>query len=484
MRFQHYLKVVVLFCFITISSIGNAAENDAYPNIRWGGYLKNETAYRLKEPVSFTKIKNILFLETRIDLRNNLRFYASGWGWLDGVYLFADYDTVNPPSDPNLPLAFISQRAEEDDREFYEYREIYFDLSFQNMDLRIGNQIVVWEQLLGFRILDELNPLDFREFILPDLIDFRIPLWTAKANYYAGPNQIELLWIYDIQPHRSAPPGSQWELFQTLPGQSEPGLTIKNSEAGFRFSRVLQGIDLAFSYFYTWDDFPTPFREYTGFQFIIPPQKCLPRTVDFDQPVVDPDCGPVFHPQFHRLNIFGVAMMANLKRVILKWESSYITGKYFGTRLADLDGDKKLDFNGAAKRDHVRWGIEADTQYWGADFVMAFSQWIIFNHEEVFFQNEYDSFISFFTQKDFMSGSLKGQFFILYMLNRDETLLRPKVGYRMTDNIHLGIGGDFFLGTKETLVPDLAAPANDRLFQFLGTFVGRNRVFFEIKYSF
>ncbi len=461
-----------------------AADIDGFPSYSWGGYLKNETAFRIREPVSFTKIRNILYLEGSADLSQDLKLYASGWTWYDAVYLFADYDTVNPPNDPNLPLAFVSQRAEEDERILVEYRELYLDWSIDNLDLRIGRQIIIWEQLLGFRILDEINPLNFREFILPDLIDFRIPLWTLKANYYTGSYQIEALWIPEITPHKPAPPGSEWELFQELPGQKEPPQTFRNSEAGFRIKRIFQGLDLAFSYFYTWDDFPTPFRKYTGFRFVTPPQKCIPTALQFDQPITDPDCGPVFQPQFKRMHIFGTAIMANLKSFILKGEASYIVGKYFGTRLADLDGDNLLDHDGALKRDHIRWGLEVDSSLFGYEYSLAISQWIIFDHKAVFFQDQYDTFISFFTRKTFISGALTGQVFFLYLINNEEILLKPKASYRLTDNIQLALGGDFFFGHEETLLPDLAAPANDRLFQFVGTFVNRDRIFFEIKYSF
>ncbi len=484
MRLLYSCFAIIVFFLSPLITTLSAAEPEGSKWFSWGGYLKNETAFRFREPVSFTKIRNIIYLEASADLSPGLHFYASGWGWLDAVYLFADYDTVNPPNDPNLPLAFVSQRAETDNRTFAEYRELYFDWSLEKLDLRIGRQIIVWEQLLGFRILDEVNPLDFREFILPDLIDFRIPLWTLKANYYAGPYQVEALWIPELVPHKPAPPGSEWELFQSLPGQETPAQNFRNSEAGLRVSRVLQGVDLAFSYFYTWDDFPTPFREYTGFRFATPPGKCIPTSLQFDQPVTDPDCGPVFHPEFKRMHIFGAAMMFNLNRFILKGEASYIVGKYFGTRLADLDGDNQLDHNGALKRDHARWGIEVDSHFFGAEFSVAISQWIIFGHRPVFFQDEYDTFISFFTRRVFFSGSLTGQFFFLYLINNEEVLVKPKATYRITDNIQLGVGADLFYGHTETLLPDLAAPANDRLFQFVGTFVNHDRVFFEIKYSF
>lgn len=480
-----YRKLFILSLLTLFFSAPLFAEETGSPgSLHFGGYLKNETALRFQDPVAFTKIRNILFLEASADPRTNLHLYGSFWAWYDAAYIFADYDTINPPNDPNLPLAFLSQRDRRDNRVFSELRELYFDLAFPDMDLRVGKQIVVWEQLLGFRILDEINPLDFREFILPDLIDFRISLWTVKADYYFAGYQLEALWIPFFEPHRPAPKGSEWELFQRLPDQEEPPKTLENSEYGARLSRTFSGVDLAVSYLDVWDPFPTPFREYTGFRFFAPPAKCIPTRVQFDQPITDPDCGPIFHPEFKRMHIYGTSAVLNMGSYILKGEASYITGKYFGARLADRNGDGLLDYDGALKRNHIRWGVELDTILKGIDLSFAVSQWIVLGWDPVLFQDNYDTFLSLFGQKSFRSASVKAQFFILYLINNGEILVKPKVGYQITERFQVALGADIFYGDKETFLPDIAAPASDRLFKFVSTFVGHDRVFFELKYSF
>lgn len=481
-----YFKRWLLFHFLLVFfvSTAQAEESDFFKNRRLNGYLKNETALRIRDPVAFGKIRNILFLEGSTDLRVNVHFYVSGWTWYDAAHLFAGYDAVHPPNDPNLPLPFLFQRDREDDRFRAEFREVYFDLFFEKLDLRIGRQIVVWEQLLGFRILDEINPLDFREFVLPDLIDFRIPLWMVRGNYYFNDYQIEGLWIPFFVPHEPAPHGSEWELFQRLPGQEEPDRTFRNSEAGIRISRTFRGFDVAISYLNVWDPFPTPFREYTGFRFFAPPAKCLPTTLQIDQQNTDPDCGPVFHPEFKRMGIWGGAVGINFGDFILKGEASYITGKYFGTRLADLDGDNQLDHGGALKRDHIRWGVEVDTTFWGADISLAVSQWIIFGWDKVLFQDQYDTFVSLFGQKAIPGTDFNAALFVLYLINNREVLIKPKGTYQMTERFQIAVGADIFIGNKETFLPDIAAPASDQLFKFVSTFVGHDRIFLEMKYRF
>jgi len=449
-----------------------------------GGYLKNETAFRFQDPATFTKIRNTLFLESTYKFNQRSQFFVSGWAWYDAAYLYSSYDTINPPNDPNLPLPFVSRRQEEDYRDYADLLEVYVDYYATHFDLRIGKQIVVWEKLLGFRIVDEINPLDFREFVLPDLIDFRIPLWTLKLDYYFKPYTLEFLWIPIFEPHKPAPPGSEWELFQRLPEQEEPAATFENSEVGARLLRTIQGIDLAFSYLYLWDPFPTPFREYTGFRFINPPDKCIPTSLDIDQTITDPDCGPIFHPEFNRIHIFGVSAGFNLGTYILTGELSYIEGKYFGSRLADRDGDSLLDFNGALKRDHIRWGLGIDSRLWNIDYSLAISQWILFGYDQILFQDQYDTFISFFGQKALENTKITTQIFILYLINNAEVLVKPKLSYPLTERMLLALGADLFFGNRENFLPDLAAPASDRTFKFISTFEQHNRIFWELKYSF
>ena len=481
-----YFKLWIFSTLFLILFIltAQAEETGFFENSHLNGYLKNETAFRIRDPVGFSKIRNIAFLEGTTDLRVNVHLYISGWAWYDAAYLFSSYDTINPPNDRNLPLPFLFQRNREDDRVYAEFREAYVDLSLQKLDLRIGRQIVVWEQLLGFRILDEINPLDFREFILPDLIDIRIPLWMIKGTYYVDKYQIEGLWIPYFVPHKPAPPGSEWELFQQLPGERTPPKTLKNSEAGVRVSRTFSGFDLAFTYLYVFDPFPTPFRDYTGFRFFVPPTKCIPTGLQINQQNADPDCGPVFHPSYNRMHIWGTQGGINFGRFILKGEASYITGKYFGTRLADLDGDNQLDHNGAWRRNHVRWGTEIDTTLWGTDLSLAFSQWIIFGWNKVLFQDPFDSFISVFGQRSIYTTDFKAQLFLLYLINNREVLVKPKATYQMTENLEIAVGMDYFYGHKETFLPDIAAPASDLLFKFVSTFVGHDRIFLEVKYRF
>ncbi len=439
--------------------------------LKLSGYLKNETAYRYHEPFSFTKMRNIGYLDARYPISSRLNFTFAGWAYYDMVYDFYDYDTISSRSvrDADNPLVFIEGLKEEKDSPVAELRELYLDLFLDNADIRIGKQYVIWGVLEGQRVTDEINPMDFRELILPDLLDFRIPLWTLKINYFLKDYAVEFLWIPDIRFHKPAPEGSEWELLQEVPGTEYPkSFTLKNSEMGIKVTKNIFDTELTLSYLYTWDDYPVIFR-----------------TVKIDQTV-----DPVFNPVYTRMPMYGATFTRPLWRTILKGEAVYATGKYFGIGLVDEDQDGYVDNEGELKRDHIRWGIGLDFNMLGAEFSPSFLQWIILNHDDSILMDQYDNSFALFVRKELPQQSMEWQLLMLHFINMDETLLSPKITLRITDEFQVSMGMNLFYGKKayfgsivgEENDPDLQEV--ETRFQFLGNFDRHDRVFMEFKYGF
>ena len=73
----------------------------------------------------------------------------------------------------------------------YEYlRELYIDTSAGNWDLRLGKQQVVWGTADGIKLLDIINPTDYRELNQNVSEDSRIPVWmiNAEKDFDSGAN--------------------------------------------------------------------------------------------------------------------------------------------------------------------------------------------------------------------------------------------------------------------------------------------------------
>ena len=78
-----------------------------------------------------------------------------------------------------------------------ELREFYLDSYIDDWFLRLGKQQIVWGEADGLRVLDLINPLHFREFILSDFEDRRIPLWIAQAEVPIGDVLAQFVWVPD-----------------------------------------------------------------------------------------------------------------------------------------------------------------------------------------------------------------------------------------------------------------------------------------------
>ncbi len=449
-------------------------DREIYP-VQWSGYLKNETAFRFQEPRSYTKIRNIAYLKGFAPTSDRLSFTAVGRYYYDLVYDLFDYDTIAARSERDIdqPLAFVEGLPQEKDSNILELREFYVDITTDNADIRIGKQFVIWGVLTGIRIIDEINPMDFRELILPELLDYRVPLWTLKVDYYTASNtQYEFLWIPDIQFHKPAPRGSEWELFQEVPGTVYPEtFTLENSEVGLKVSNTWWNTELQFSYFYTWDDFPVIFR------------KVL---VDQDRVNIPPE----FYPRFKRMHMLGMSFTRDVFGQILKGEIAYVKNKYFGLEPVDRDGDGYIDNLGVLPRDHIRFGYGLDFNLWKTDFSPAFSHWYIINYDPAIIQDELDSSFNIFIRKEMPEDQAVFEFLGIYLINLNELYLKPKLSFNATNRLIITLGLDLFYGRKGSVGIEAVggSPTNLREVtqstQFIGNFRRNDRAFIEFKYSF
>ncbi len=436
----------------------------------FSGYLKNETAYRIREPRSITKIRNIAYLNAQYPFSDSVNFNFTGWAYYDHAYDLFNYDTIAARLERNEkePLAFVQNLPQEKDSPVAEVRELYVDISSDNWDARLGKQYVVWGVLEGVRIVDEINPMDFRELILLDLLDYRISLWTAKLDYYSDWGDFQFLFIPDLRFHKPAPPGSEWELLQEVPGTRSPeSWKLENSEVGLKWDFTLLETEISLSYFYTWDDFPVIFR-----------------TVEIG------GRDPEFYPTYTRIHMYGLTAVRQFGSYILKGEFAYVTDKFFGRlNTADVDGDLIVDTNGEAQKNHIRWGLGVDFVVWGWDVAAGVMQWVILDYEDTLIQDERDTSYNVFIRREFPRVSLTFQMLYIYFKTLEETLIKPKLFFQVTNRFQIAIGMDLLDGAPS----DFGSSSQNSLgefdvniqqAQFVGNFNDNDRVYFEFKYSF
>lgn len=131
-------------------------------------------------------------------------------------------------------------------------RELYVDTGVAGWDLRIGKQQVVWGTADGIKLLDIINPTDFRELNQNAMEDSRIPVWMINAERNIGDrsnvqliisqaetNKVAGLWTQDDGATRSTVSASN---------QSPTGLAfagngeIKGQDRGHPF--IMKGVDV------------------------------------------------------------------------------------------------------------------------------------------------------------------------------------------------------------------------------------------------
>lgn len=443
-------------------------------DLTWGGYLRNETAFRYVSPTGFDKILNILHLEGRYRLAPKVQLAGRLRAFYDAVYDVESIDVISPRKGPDTIL--VDNVTEPDQvsgldpnnvrdvhivKSRIELKELYLDINFQNFDLRIGRQIVRWGVVEGARVTDEINPLDFYELILRDIDDRYIPLFMIKGDLYLGSNTFEGIIIPEVRGHRPAPKGTEWEQFRLLPNLEKPGQpyedfpnNIDNTEIALKYTRVFSGFELSASYFYTWDDFPSSFRSIAGSgEFALAP------TVDFV-------------PKYNRLHIYGTTYSKTFSGFVFNAEAAYVDGKVFGARF----GDGLSVQQGEIQKNYVKYAVGFDLYILGMDVSPAAIQQYIIDYDQNIIQDKVDTVGAVFIRKEFIHNLWTGNLLLLYFFNDEDWLIRPRTFYNITDRLRVSFGVDIFEGKIGTGLPGE--------FHFVGFFDNNDRIFWDITYSF
>jgi len=443
------------------------------------GYLRNETAYRYVTPSAFSKVLNVLRLETVTPIGRKMELTLVPRIAYDAVYDLEDVDTVHPRRGPTTILAeeqtpeLINQlegdnvRLVSVDPTDAELREVYLDTHFEDSDLRVGRQIVRWGVVEGARITDEINPLDFREFILRDVVDRYIPLWMIKWDYYFSDSNLQLLWIPEIRTHEPAPEGTEFEQFQFLPGLDVPASGVDNAEYAARYSFTLLETSLALSYLDTWDDFPAAFRAIVG----VGDQAEFGVTPDVD-----------FVPSPPRLHITGVTMSRAVGPFIWNTEAAYIVGKLWGTFLGAGAVPPPDAVSGEVERSYYKWATSLDFTVLGVDFSLQYMTAHILDYDGAIIADKDDTVHAAFVRKNFLNNIVTAQCLAIHFINDDEWVLRPRTDVLLTQRVKFSVGADVMTGDIADVGPR-GEPLPGQ-FHFAGFFQNSSRVYAEIAYQF
>jgi hypothetical protein len=190
------------------------------------GYLKNETSVFTRSGQVTGAATNMLDDRNSHDagdllkFENSLRLFVNGdlgerATWHTDLNVI--YDTEAVKSDA------FDWRGYEPYSQHDWLRELYVETPAGDWDVKLGKQQVVWGTADGIKLLDVINPTDFRELNQNTMEDARIPVWMARVERELDANRGNLQFIL-----------SQSEV-NKIPGLNADG------DAGHPF--ILKGVD-------------------------------------------------------------------------------------------------------------------------------------------------------------------------------------------------------------------------------------------------
>ncbi len=491
MRFKLIILLflcVSLFIFVSISYA--ALEIDRGPiygllkkalplkNLEIAGYLKNETALRIAHGFDeFMKEANIAQLETEYKFNDHIQFFSILRWFYDSAYDIEDKYSLLVESKSNVKL----QQPEK----LQWLRECYLDVLTDRLDLRLGKQQVVWGTADGIRILDIVNPLDYREWTLKDYVDTRIPLWMLNAEGKILMNgQLQLLLIPDYEANYYAPSGAPFTLrtvrlgaesMQALTAarvttatiDQKPAHQFEHTKVGLRWRNIIEGhaFEYTLNYLNTYSFASSAYTvmDYLGLR---PVRFELTRRAEKIN---------VFGGTFSKSITEGILIPGLAKGWTLRGELAYIRGDAmnYGT-------DKNIV--GTVDTDQLNYVFGFDKSFFtNWQFSFQFIQMRALAREEYNKRlysllngatrgplDKLETTLTVMLATDFMHERLKPQVLVLYGDDKDWRI-SPKVSYEISDQWLATAGVNVFEGKEQHLN---------------GQFGKNDEVFFELKYAF
>ncbi|MEJ2591376.1 MAG: RNA polymerase-associated protein rapA [Candidatus Thiodiazotropha sp.] len=156
----------------------------AAAEVEFAGYLKNETSVFTKDG-QVTGEANTMIDESGHQKGDLMKFENSARIFMNGYF--------GEESSWHADLNFIYNTEGVDDYKGHRLytqndylRELYVDTTLAGWALRLGKQQVVWGTADGIKLLDIINPTDFRELNQNAMEDSRIPIWMINAERNVG----------------------------------------------------------------------------------------------------------------------------------------------------------------------------------------------------------------------------------------------------------------------------------------------------------
>jgi hypothetical protein len=402
--------------------------------LRLRGRLAEEAAYRLHDPGDVSKIRTTGWLDGRYAISEAVAVRAAVRAWYDAVFAATDRYPANVERDQKTDLSL---------------REALLTVAHGDLDVRLGRQQIVWGEAIGTFVTDVVNPKDFREFVLPEFTELRIPIWALDATYRLAEGvSVEGVWTPDTMSHRLPKQGAEFQ-FAGLPYRfRDPVVRLPDhhdqfsparSEGGVRVSVLRAGWDVALIYYDQADKSPVFFQRRA-------PQPGRPDVV-------------VLEPRHPRLHIVGASLAKSLEPVVVRAEAALSVGKRYETT-------DPLDADGVVRRDTLDWLVGVDyTFFQTLDAALQVTQKVLMgpatNLTRPGVAARATTFVTLRLATGFFDNTLNPSVQLTAGVNRGDVRLSPRLEWVVSGAVTVAVGADLFEGPRPTLYGQF--DANDRV---------------------
>jgi AMIN domain len=306
--------------------------------------------------------------------------------------------------------------------------EAYLFHTSENLELRLGRQIVRWGKTDQISPVDNLNPQDMREFFIPDLEDRKIPNWMVRARAFPGTTGLfdavsfEAVYVPFFESDDFDWTGTTWALLGVEETawrieEEYPTKNLGNSDYGLRTTASAGGWDLAVSWL-----------------------QATEKTPRFQQEPFNPK-GPTLHASYGRQNIYGFEFETTLNTFGFRGEVAYMDRQSWNTDTFDpvssplLKWVLGLDYAG-----------EAD---WYANVQLSHQH--IFQYEDDILYLRQDNFyLNGEINREFLRGDVILKVAYAVDLQGGGAFITPEAIWRAIENLELSLGANCFFGPEDS----------------------------------
>jgi len=346
-------------------------------------------------------------------------------------------DELEPGSPAFAAYAPLSEPLKLGDAGTLELRDFFYERRLDRGLVRLGKQQIVWGRLDGIKILDVVNPQTFREFILDDLAQSRIGLWSAYADLTLGSWRAEFAVIPDTTSHDIPEPGAWFELraprFRFGAPVASPGLPtfterdadpLDDAALGLRLSRYFGGVDVSALLYSGRDHEP------------------LGRvSLDEGRPAVE--------QYYRRREVLGLSAESSFGPVAWRAELSHQPGRMFNTRSVRGLAAEQLD--------QTTLGIGADVQLPLNVFANMQIVWDrIHDAPAGLIRPHEDQLVTLFLRRGFAYDTLRTEIRWYHSLTDHDDTFVATARYELSDTTSAYISSEWFQGTPVGLFGQFA----------------------------